>query len=249
MKKQNFTLVELLVVIAIIAILAAMLLPALNRARDTAKSTACLNNQKQVMLSVALYENSFGGWIHTMWDGDTSWTRVMQREGFFSDRTYPKETFCPAMDTKLAKEATYPVKYSYGGVALLNGYMSNSGYQRLRMMMIGQHDGYYNVYVVPRRARHPSRVIFIGDSYNAFSGVGRCCVTVDATALPASGNNPGSFSIGNHSGHGNFAFLDGHAEVIKDEFPELIREIYKNEGDVTLNVVSYYDKDRHFVSK
>ena len=46
--RRRFTLIELLIVIAIIAILAALLLPALRSARETAKRTACINNQKSL---------------------------------------------------------------------------------------------------------------------------------------------------------------------------------------------------------
>ena len=58
-----FTLIELLIVIAIIAILAAMLLPALNQAREKGKSIKCINNLKGTSMTMDMYANDFDDWL------------------------------------------------------------------------------------------------------------------------------------------------------------------------------------------
>jgi len=61
--RRGFTLIELLVVIAIIGVLAGLLLPALSRAREEARKVECMNNQKQVCLTIHIYADDHDGWI------------------------------------------------------------------------------------------------------------------------------------------------------------------------------------------
>ena len=58
-----FTLIELLIVIAIIAILASLLLPELNSARQMANKAVCINNCKQIFSGILLYTADNGGWM------------------------------------------------------------------------------------------------------------------------------------------------------------------------------------------
>lgn len=124
MKKYFFTLIELLVVIGIIAILAAMLLPSLNKARATAKKMGCFSNQKQINLLAQMYVSDFGYYSASNWQ-DSTWTA---KYCFVKDNSSGNQNYWPCFIAMYAPNKKMFYDPALGRKLDVNTLCSNTGY-------------------------------------------------------------------------------------------------------------------------
>ncbi len=204
---KYFTLIELLIVIAIIAILASMLLPALNKARQRGMATQCTSRLKQTMQGCLLYDGDYNGQIMLYEKvNNRSWLQIMQ------DRYLNRMVaICPNTkpysgdDIKLE---TY--RYCYG--------MGNYRYAAGREPYFGS-SFYFNVAdkgwgFNTKQTRQPSKLAVLADTVfsNAspeYSGIG--CYQFEFAGFIES-SSAGVFLA--HQNNANIAFLDGHVSAL-----------------------------------
>ena len=249
--KNDFTLIELLVVIAIIAILAALLLPALGKARERARATACVNQMKQLSVTFQTYATDNDGYSVPVGGISAScyiWSDALWKSGYLTDKSTAtknynsmadKELRCPSMVNSRSGNDTTDNFTDYAGIYGMFSW-GNSGYTRYPFLYHTNNTESGDSYsLIIKKVRKPSITGYIVDSWQSRNKrqFYRINLGKSVSAAPLGSNDTEAGAAPAHNGRANMLMVAGNvASWSVGQFAEIGNRDWLNDGYDFCNV-------------
>lgn len=233
--EKKFTMIELLIVISIIAILAAMLLPALKSARDKAMAVTCVSNLKQTAGLIFTYMNDNNSYVMLSYNAEP-WLEGFIVKGYFpyqnpqyfnKDNRQARAYHCPSRITEISGR---PFLRSCYGLGLQQAYevTVSSG----------------NTFLDARRIKGASSMGFLADAVSLSTSDSYAALGTQASTFAFTKNGGARHFHGRHSKKANTAFYDGHVQALsKYAADQAVRKCRSIEGFTMKNDFMFAETD------